>query len=80
LLAGIFLALRLFVNTGVRLTQVLMLVITVVWIAVIILVDIAGKSGLLGGNVFGSLSSLLSYFWQLSAHLLVLGSVIVVKN
>lgn len=80
LLAGVFLLLQLFVNTGIRLTRVLMLVIIVVWIAVVILVDIMGKSGILGGNVFSSLSSLLAYFKQLSAHLLVLGSVVVVKD
>ena len=79
-LVGIFLAIQLFVDVGVRFTQVLMAIIVIVWLLVIILVDIMGRSGIMGGHIFDDMGSMLSYFKQLSAHLLVLGSVIVVQD
>ena len=77
-LAGIFLILRFFMGVG-KLADIVLIIIMVVWIAVIILVDILGNGGLLKGalNSFGSIISFLKVF---SAHLLVLGGILIVKR
>ena len=77
-LAGIFLILRFFMAVG-KLADIVLIIIMIVWIAVIILVDILGNGGLLKGalNSFGSIISFLKVF---SAHLLVLGGILIVKR
>ena len=77
-LAGIFLILRFFMGVG-KLADIVLIIIMIVWIAVIILVDILGNGGLLKGalNSFGSIISFLKVF---SAHLLVLGGILIVKR
>lgn len=78
LLAGIFLILRFFMGVG-MLADIVLIVIMVVWIAVIVLTDILGSGGLLKGALdsFGSIISFLKVF---SAHLLVLGGILIVKR
>lgn len=77
-LAGIFLILRFFMGVG-KLADIVLIIIMIVWIAVIVLVDILGNGGLLKGalNSFGSIISFLKVF---SAHLLVLGGILIVKR
>ena len=77
-LAGIFLILRFCMGVG-KLADIVLIIIMIVWIAVIILVDILGNGGLLKGalNSFGSIISFLKVF---SAHLLVLGGILIVKR
>ena len=77
-LAGIFLILRFFMAVG-KLADIVLIIIMIVWIAVIILVDILGNGGLLKGalNNFGSI---ISFLKVLSAHLLVLGGILIVKR
>ncbi len=79
-LAGIFLLIHLFVATGTNFTEALMIIIMIVWLIVIIIVDVLGHNGLLGGHVFGNIRSVMTFLKQLSAHLLVLGAVMTVKN
>ena len=76
LIAGVFLLLNFFMNTG-KLTNTFIFIILIVWIVVIVLVDILGNGGLLGGT-FKSLSSCLAFLKSLSAHLLVLGALLIV--
>ena len=78
LLAGIFLILRFFMGVG-KLADIVLIIIMIVWIAVFVLVDILGNGGLLKGalNSFGSIISFLKVF---SAHLLVLGGILIVKR
>ena len=78
ILAGLFLILRFFMGVG-KLADIVLIIIMIVWIAVIILVDILGNGGLLKGalNSFGSIISFLKVF---SAHLLVLGGILIVKR
>lgn len=77
-LAGIFLILRFFMAVG-KLADIVLIIIMIVWIAVIILVDILGNGGLLKGAL-NSFGSIISFLKVLSAHLLVLGGILIVKR
>ena len=76
LIAGVFLFLNFFMNTG-KLTNTFVFIILIVWIVVIVLVDVIGNGGLLGG-AFGSLGAFLSFLKSLSGHLLVLAALLYV--
>ncbi len=76
LIAGVFLLINFFVDTA-KVTNIFLLVIIILWLIVIALVDIMGNGGLLGG-AFNSMNSVLSFLKNLSAHLLVLGALLVV--
>ncbi len=78
ILAGLFLILRFFMGVGV-LADVVLIIIMIVWIAVIILIDILGNGGLLKGAL-DSFASILSFLKVFSAHLLVLGGILIVKR
>lgn len=75
LIAGIFLLLGFFVNVG-NVNKVVLLAILIMWIVVIVLVDILGRGGLLDG-AFKNMASFLSFLKIFSAHLLVLGAILV---
>ena len=77
-LAGIFLILRFFMGVG-KLADIVLIIIMIVWIAVIILVDILGNGGFLKGAL-NSFGSIISFLKVLSAHLLVLGGILIVKR
>lgn len=76
LIAGVFLLLNFFMNTG-KLSNLFVLIILIVWIVVIVLVDILGNGGLLGG-AFSSLGSFLGFLKSFSGHLLVLAALMYV--
>lgn len=75
LVAGIFLLLGFFVNVG-SVNKIALLAILIMWVVVIFLVDILGRGGLLDG-AFNSMASFLSFLKIFSAHLLVLGAILV---
>ncbi len=76
IIAGVFLFLNFFMNTG-KITNLFVFIIVIVWIVVIFLVDIVGGGGLLDG-AFSSLATFLTFLKSLSAHLLVLGALLLV--
>ncbi len=75
LVAGVFIILSFFVDVG-KVNKVALLAILIMWIVVIALVDILGDGGLLNG-AFSSLKAFLSFLKVFSAHLLVLGAILV---
>lgn len=74
-LAGAFLILRLLIPIAGTLDRTLTLIITIAWIAAIVLIDFLG-GGLLGG---GSMAGILSWLYKLGGHLLVLGALLTVR-
>ena len=78
LVAGGFLLAELFVETG-SISKLALLIIMILWVVVIILVDILGDGGLLGG-AFKSFKTLLAFLKSLTNHLLVLGAILYVKE
>ena len=78
LLAGVFLLISFFVDVG-KIADLVLFIIMIMWIVVIVLVDILGSGGLLDG-AFKSFGSILSFMKVLSAHLLVLGAILIVKR
>lgn len=71
-IAGAFLILRLFISIASTLDRTLMLIITVAWIAAIVLLDFLGGSFLGGGSTQG----IMKWLYALSQHLLVLGALL----
>ncbi len=78
LVAGAFLAVNFFVDTG-KFTDIILLIIMGVWIVILIFVDIIGSGGLVNG-AFEDLSSFLAFSRSLSSHLLVLGAILIVSK
>lgn len=78
LLGGIFLLVDFFVNTK-AFSNFALLVLMIVWLAIIVLVDVLGKGGLVNG-AFQNLTSFLSFLKLLASHLLVLGAIILVRE
>ncbi len=76
IIAGVFLFLNFFINTG-KITNLFVFIIIIVWCVVIALVDVLGGGGLLDG-AFTSMASFLSFLKSFSSHLLVLGALLVV--
>ncbi len=74
ILSGVFLILELFLSTTLKkLRKVLLLIIAIVWIAAIVLIDF------FGGNSLFHTQNFLSWLYQFSIHLAVLGGVIVIN-
>ncbi len=78
LIAGAFLAINFFIDTG-KFTDIILLIIMALWIVVLVLVDIMGKGGLLNG-AFNDLGAFLAFSRSLSSHLLVLGALLIVSK
>ncbi len=76
IIAGVFLFLNFFINTG-KITNLFVFIIIIVWCVVIALIDVLGSGGLLDG-AFASITAFLSFLKSLSSHLLVLGALLVV--
>jgi hypothetical protein len=77
IIAGFFLITELF-TTDLRITDMILFVFIVLWIANIVLVDFIGPIS--GGTTFRSVGSLLAYLNALSSHLMVLGALILVTK
>jgi len=76
LVAGFFLLLRLFVAMNTNLDTVLIYIIMICWIAAIIVIDFIGKNGIVNNMNSG----FLSFINRFARHLLILGSIIKVKD
>lgn len=76
LVAGFFLLLRLFVTMNTNLDTVLVYIIMICWIAAIIIIDFVGKNGIINNLD----SNFLSFLNRFARHLLILGSIIKVKD
>jgi hypothetical protein len=75
IIAGFFLLSELF-TTDLRITDMILFIIIILWIANIILVDILAPVG--DHSVFRNLDTVLRYISSLSSHLMVLGGLILV--
>lgn len=80
MIAGVILLIQLFAPLGVSLNNLLMLIIMILCIAIIVVFDVLGDGGLLGGKVFKNRNNFFTFLENFSAHLLMLGAVIVVRN
>lgn len=78
LIAGAFLAINFFIDTG-KFTEIILFIILVLWVVVLVLVDIIGAGGLVNG-AFENLSSFLAFSSSVSSHLLVLGAILIVSK
>lgn len=78
LIAGVFLLMEFFVNTG-SFSSFVLLIILILWIVVIVLVDIIGAGGLLKG-AFRNMNTFLAFLKSLTAHLLILGAILHVRE
>lgn len=76
LIAGVFLALRLFVPMGKSIDSVLMIIILICWIIAIALVDVVGLFRGIQKNHF----NFLSWCYYFAYDMLVLGAIIKVKD
>lgn len=77
LLAGILLVVELFAGDRFgKFDNILMLIVMIVWIIAIVLVDFMGSNGILNGGA----KNFLSWLYQFSSHLIVLGSMIYLTN
>jgi uncharacterized membrane protein YphA (DoxX/SURF4 family) len=77
LIAGVFLFSELFTK-DLRITDIILFVFVILWVANIILVDFVGPIS--AGISFKSLSGVLSYLSTLASHLMVLGALIMVTK
>ena len=77
LLAGVFLILELFIGDKFGgFGNVLMFIIMIVWIIAIVLIDFVGRGGILNGGA----RDFLSWLYDFSYHLIVLGAIIYLKD
>ena len=77
IIAGFFLLVELF-TTDLRVTDMILFIFVILWIANIILVDFIAPIS--GGTIFKSVDSVLRYVSVLSSHLMVLGALILVSK
>lgn len=77
IIAGFFLLTELF-TTDLRITDMILFIFIILWIANIVLVDFIGPIG--SGSIFRNTGSLLAYLSTLSSHLMVLGALIMVTK
>ena len=77
IIAGFFLLAEIFA-TDLRITDMILFVIIILWIVNIVLVDFIGPIG--SGSIFHSMDSVLRYLSTLSSHLMVLGAMILVTR
>ena len=75
LAVGVMLLLSVFVCFGKTLNALFMPIIMIVWIMAIALIDVFGTAGLLNG--FGG--NFMNYASRVSSHLIILGSIILLK-
>lgn len=76
LVAGVLLILGLFISRAMAaFNSILLLIIMIVWIAAIVLIDFLGGSGILKGGA----KHFLSWCYQFSNHLIVLGALIILQ-
>jgi hypothetical protein len=73
IIAGAFLLAELF-TAELKLTDIIIFVFIILWVANIVLVDFLGT--LTEGSVFRSVNNVLKYLSTLSSHLMVLGALI----
>ena len=78
LIAGVFLLAEFFVDTG-SISSFVLLIILILWIVVIALVDVLGTGGLLKG-AFKNMNTFLAFLKSLTAHLLILGAILHVRE
>lgn len=76
LVAGVVVILKFFVPISDKINSVLMLIIMIVWIVAIVLIDIMGKGGVFHG--FGS--DFMHFLKTFANHMLILGSIILIKD
>lgn len=76
LVAGFFLLLRLFVTMNTNLDTVLVYIIMICWIAAIVIIDFIGKNGIVNNLN----DNFLSFINRFARHLLILGSIIKIKD
>ena len=77
IIAGFFLLMELF-TTDLRVTDMILFIFIILWIANVILVDFIAPIS--GGTIFKSVDSVLRYVSVLSSHLMVLGALIMVSK
>jgi len=77
IVAGFFLIMEIF-TTDLRVTDMILFVFIVLWIANIVLVDFVYPIG--DGKSFRSLDAILRYLSVLSSHLMVLGGLVMVAR
>lgn len=75
ILCGIVLLLNIFVPTK-KITDILLIIMFVVWVLIILFSDVLGKGGLVNG-AFKNYKAFVAFCEQLSLHLLVLGAILV---
>lgn len=76
--AGVFLILGFFINVA-SINKIALFIILILWLVVIVLVDVIGKGGLLDG-AFKNMNTFLAFLKVFSAHMLVLGAILSVKE
>ena len=77
IIAGFFLIMELF-TTDLRITDMILFLFIILWVANIVLVDFVGPIS--GGATFRSVSGFLKYMSILSSHLMVLGALVLVTK
>lgn len=77
IIAGFFLIMELF-TTDLRVTDMILFIFIVLWVANIVLVDFLYPIS--NGVSFRSVSGILSYMSILSSHLMVLGAIVIVTK
>lgn len=77
IIAGFFLIMELF-TTDLRITDMILFLFIILWVANIVLVDFVGPIS--GGATFRSVSGVLKYMSILSSHLMVLGALVLVTK
>lgn len=77
IIGGFFLITELF-TTDLRITDMILVILIILWIINIVLVDFVGPFG--SGSILRSTQSLLRYLGTLSSHLMVLGALVLVTK
>jgi uncharacterized membrane protein YphA (DoxX/SURF4 family) len=77
IIAGFFLIMELF-TTDLRITDMILFLFIILWVANIVLVDFVGPIS--SGATFRSVSGVLKYMSVLSSHLMVLGALVLVTR
>ena len=77
IIAGFFLIMELF-TTDLRITDMIVFLFIILWVANIVLVDFVGPIS--NGATFRSVSGVLKYMSVLSSHLMVLGALVLVTK
>ena len=78
-ICGVVLILEKFINKALF-SAVSLILITIIWLFIMIVIDILGEKGLVGGNVFESMENTLGFLRMFATHLLVFGSIFVVMS